>query len=49
VESASSGAEALAKARSIHPDVIVLDVDLPDIDGLEVLRQLKAGTTTRSA
>src|SRR5271170_5651312 len=48
VESASSGAEALAKARSICPDVIVLDVDLPDIDGLEVLRQLKAGATTRS-
>jgi CheY-like chemotaxis protein len=48
VESASSGAEALAKARSLCPDVIVLDVDLPDIDGLEVLRQLKAGTSTRS-
>jgi CheY-like chemotaxis protein len=48
VESASSGAEALAKARSIQPDVIVLDVDLPDIHGLEVLRQLKAGPTTSS-
>jgi CheY-like chemotaxis protein len=48
VESASSGAEALAKARSIRPDVIVLDVGLPDIDGLAVLRQLKADTATRS-
>jgi DNA-binding response OmpR family regulator len=38
---AHSGADALAMAREIDPDVVVLDLALPGIDGLEVCRQLR--------
>ncbi|HYO03295.1 MAG TPA: response regulator transcription factor [Mycobacterium sp.] len=38
---AHSGADALALAREIDPDVVVLDLALPGIDGLEVCRQLR--------
>ena len=38
---ASNGAEALAQARRLQPDLILLDVVMPDIDGFEVCRQLK--------
>lgn len=36
-----SGAEALAVARQVDPDVVVLDLGLPGIDGLEVCRQMR--------
>ena len=36
-----SGAEALAVARDVDPDVVVLDLGLPGIDGIEVCRQLR--------
>ena len=38
---AKNGAEALALAASHHPDIMVLDLGLPDIDGLEVITQLR--------
>ncbi len=38
---ASSGREALAKVQQQRPDIVVLDVMLPDISGLEVCRQLR--------
>jgi two-component system alkaline phosphatase synthesis response regulator PhoP len=41
VHTASDGASALKGARTFHPDLIVLDVMLPGMDGLEVLRQLR--------
>lgn len=44
-----SGEEALRRAQQQLPDLILLDVMLPDIDGLEVCRQLKADARTRSA
>lgn len=40
--SASSGAEALAVIREHRPDLVLLDVHLPDMSGLEVLRTLRA-------
>jgi two-component system OmpR family response regulator len=43
VSTAASGAEALRQADSARPDLIVLDVVLPDIDGFEVCRRLRAG------
>ncbi len=39
---AHTGAEGLAKAEAEGPDLVVLDVMLPDVDGLEVCRRLRA-------
>ena len=45
---AINGEEALKLAQSTQPDVVVLDVKLPGIDGFEVCRQLKNNSTTAS-
>ena len=42
VRSAADGHSAIALVRQFRPDVVVLDVMLPDLDGLEVLRRLRA-------
>ena len=42
VRTAHDGANALAVAAGFRPDAVVLDVMLPDIDGLSVLRRLRA-------
>jgi two-component system phosphate regulon response regulator PhoB len=39
---APSGANALSRARTFKPDLVLLDLMLPDISGHEVIRQLKA-------
>jgi DNA-binding response OmpR family regulator/DNA-binding CsgD family transcriptional regulator len=39
---ARSGRMALQRARRVHPDLILLDVMLPDLDGFDVCRQLKS-------
>jgi CheY-like chemotaxis protein len=44
VETAGTGHRALEAARVLRPDVITLDLGLPDIDGLEVCRALRAFT-----
>jgi two-component system KDP operon response regulator KdpE len=41
VELASSGEEALRVAADVHPDVVVLDLGLPGIDGTDVVRGLR--------
>jgi two-component system phosphate regulon response regulator PhoB len=46
--SASTGEEALSVARTERPDLVLLDLMLPGIDGLEVARRLKADPLTRS-
>jgi CheY-like chemotaxis protein len=45
-ESAFTGTEALEKVRNRVPDVVFLDLMLPDLDGYEVCRALKASGTT---
>ncbi|MBL7183793.1 MAG: response regulator transcription factor [Anaerolineae bacterium] len=41
VEAAYDGAEALAKIKSLQPDLVVLDLMLPEIDGWEVCRRVR--------
>ena len=42
VEGVTSGQDALLKYKSLNPDIIILDLMLPDIDGFEVCRQIRA-------
>src|SRR5262245_29139952 len=46
VTTADDGAEALRKARSHSPDLIILDLMLPELDGLEVSKLLRADPST---
>ncbi len=44
VDQAATGEEALALAAEHHPDVVILDIGLPGIDGIEVVRGLRGWT-----
>ena len=44
VGEAADGTSALAESARLRPDVVLLDIQLPDIDGFEVARRLSAGT-----
>lgn len=44
-EKAADGEEALTKARSVSPDLILLDLMLPKFGGFEILRELQADET----
>ncbi|MEP6808210.1 MAG: response regulator transcription factor, partial [Chloroflexota bacterium] len=46
VSVARDGREALMRARTEHPDLVVLDLALPGIDGLDVTRALRRDSTT---
>jgi twitching motility two-component system response regulator PilH len=45
---ASNGADAIAKAKSEKPSVILLDIIMPDMDGYEACRELQASPETKS-
>src|SRR5258708_4862936 len=45
-EIVSGGEEALVKAHSLHPSLILLDIVMKPMDGLEVLRRLRADEKT---
>ncbi len=47
VEGATSGADGIEKATANPPDLILLDVNMPQMDGWEVLRALRADDATR--
>jgi two-component system, OmpR family, response regulator MprA len=47
VEVASNGEQGIALAQRIDPDLVILDVMMPGIDGLEVCRRLRNNPTTR--
>jgi len=47
VMAARDGAEAVAVAQQRRPDLVVLDVAMPELDGLEVLQRLRADAGTR--
>ena len=48
VNTALDGEEGLKKAGDLAPDIIFLDIRLPKMDGLEVLRKLRAQEKTRN-
>jgi DNA-binding response OmpR family regulator len=47
VITASEGESGIAQARSGHPDVVLLDVMMPGVDGIEVARRLRDDADTR--
>ncbi len=48
VETCASGREALEKASADTPSLMILDVQMPEMNGIEVLEQLRAAPTTAS-
>src|SRR6185312_8532176 len=48
VETARDADEGLAKARSFHPDVAVIDALMPGVDGFELCRRLREREETRT-
>lgn len=46
IEEASSGQEGLSQTTIFHPDLIILDLGLPDLDGIEVIKRLREWSQT---
>lgn len=49
IEVAENGEEAIKKAQEINPNVILLDVVMPKMDGIETLRKIKKDKIAESA
>ena len=47
VKTASNGREAIALAKSLQPDLILMDASMPVLDGWQATRELKANPATR--
>jgi len=47
VVTVSSGKEALEQARRLRPDLVILDLDMSDLDGIKTCKLLKAEEATR--
>lgn len=47
VESASNGPDGISAAQRLSPDLVILDLMLPGMDGLEVCRRMRANPTTQ--
>jgi DNA-binding response OmpR family regulator len=48
VASATNGLVGITQAVSLHPDIIILDIMMPEMDGFEVLETLKNNTNIRT-
>ena len=48
VVTASDGLSGIENAKTVQPDLILLDVMMPQMDGLEVIKRLKKDTETRT-
>ncbi|MBX3607478.1 MAG: PAS domain-containing protein [Piscinibacter sp.] len=46
IESVGTGADGVARALDLRPDLVLVDMQLPDFDGFEVLRRLRAHAAT---
>ena len=47
VQGAAGGKEGIKKVRELRPDLVLLDLMMPDLDGWEVYQQMKADEATR--
>ncbi|GFO59209.1 response regulator [Geomonas silvestris] len=47
VEAAETGSDGVSRALQSHPDLIIVDINLPDFDGYEVTRRIREGAPGR--